>query len=407
MSAHAIRHEPAGKRFFTPGVFVLLGLIGLGVALALYRFLFGLSASTNLNDQYPWGIWIAIDVACGVALAAGGFTTSALAHIFHRERYELVTRPALLTAMLGYTFVPIGLLVDLGRYYNLWHPMLPNMWQGNSVLFEVGACVATYTTVLYCEFAPVVCERFMGRVALPGPLSGLNGLAETVLRLANLTFTKIMGLLIVFGVILSCMHQSSLGALMLIAPYKMHPLWYTPVLPLFFLMSAICVGYPMVVFESMLASRTFGRAAEMHVLSPLTRITSFFLSVYAAAKIADLVIRDKVGYLFALDLPACMFLLEFSLGVLLPLFMLFSRRVRRSPLGLFTACTLVIGGIVINRVNVFLIAYRPPFAEHRYVPSLTEIFVTVGMISTLVLLYRVFATIFPILPEEHPAESGH
>ena len=132
------------------------------------RFVFGLGAVTNLNDQYPWGIWIGIDVATGVALAAGGFTSAFIAHILHHERYHVLVRPALLTAMLGYTFVALGVCVDLGRYYNIWHVLMPSMWQGNSALFEVGMCVCCYLTVLYIEFLPIVCERFIGRVNLPG-----------------------------------------------------------------------------------------------------------------------------------------------------------------------------------------------------------------------------------------------
>jgi Ni/Fe-hydrogenase subunit HybB-like protein len=395
-----IHHAPVKQPFFTKGVKILIALLAVGLVAAAYRFVFGLSAATNLNNQYPWGIWIAIDVACGVALAAGGFTTAALAHIFHRQRYEAVVRPALLTAMLGYTFVPLALLADLGRYYNLWHPMLPSMWQGNSVLFEVGVCVATYTTVLYCEFAPVVCERFIGRVQLPGALSGLNGVVDLVLRLAQTTLSRIMAVFIIMGVLLSCMHQSSLGALMLIAPYKVNALWYTPILPLLFLMSAMMVGYPMVIFESMVASLSFGRKPEMEVLTPLSRITVFFLGLYGAAKISDLVIRGVFDRVFAFDGPALALIAELGLGVALPLAILSSSRMRRSATGLFTAASLIIGGVVLNRVNVFLVAYRPPFAESVYVPKCTEILVTIGMVAAIMLLYRVAATILPVLPAE-------
>lgn len=246
--AMAHHHEeeaaPSGIRFFTPAAIVLSFLALMGGAVALYRFIFGIGAISNLNDQFPWGIWISIDVASGVALAAGGFTTSALVHLFHRGKYEALVRPALLTAMLGYTFVVLGLLVDLGRYYNVWHPMLPSMWSGHSVLFEVGMCVTFYLNVLYIEFLPVVVQRFKGHVNLPGALASFNNLSETLLGWMDKTLSKVMLLFIIAGVLLSCLHQSSLGALMLIAPHKMNPLWYTPILPLLFLISAIMVGYP-------------------------------------------------------------------------------------------------------------------------------------------------------------------
>jgi len=155
------RAVPVDKRFFTNGVKVLFALMVVGLSVALYRIFAGLGAVTNLSNQYPLGLWIGADVASGVALAAGGFTTGALTYIFHREHYHAVIRPALLTALLGYTFVVIGLIFDIGRWYNIWHPSLPMMWQGNSVLFEVAMCVMIYLTVLYIEFLPIVTERFI------------------------------------------------------------------------------------------------------------------------------------------------------------------------------------------------------------------------------------------------------
>jgi len=404
MSGH---HESAPVRFpfLTPGVYVLLCLAGTGAAIALYRFFTGIGSVANLNTQYPWGIWIAIDVASGVALAAGGFTTAALAHILHRGHYEAVTRPALLTAMLGYTFVSLGLLVDLGRYYNIWHPLVPTMWQGNSVLFEVGTCVSCYLTVLYLEFMPIVCERFVGKVNLPGPLAGLNGLVDGILRLAQRWLGKIMFLLIIAGVVLSCMHQSSLGALMLIAPYKMHALWYTPILPMLFLMSAIAVGFPMVVVESMWASWAFKRKPEMEVLTPLSRFTILLLGLYIVAKVGDLVVRQQVGLLLEGSVASYMWMVEMGFGVVLPFLMLVQKRVRSSPKLLLTACALIVGGVVVNRINVFLVAYQPPYAEKAYFPSIQEILITVGLISTLALLYRAAVTILPVLPRD-AGETG-
>jgi len=399
MSAAATAH-PVGTRFLTPGVKFLIGLAGLAFAIAAYRFVFGLGSVTNLNDQYPWGIWIAIDVATGVALAAGGFTAAALTHIFHQHRYEAVMRPALLTALLGYTFVALGLMVDLGRYYNIWHPMLPSMWQGNSVLFEVAMCVMAYIMVLYIEFLPVVCERFVGRVNLPGMLKRLNRPVDRLLRVLRGALPRVMFFFIIAGVVLSCMHQSSLGALMLIAPSKMHALWYTPILPLLFLLSAISVGFPMVVFESMWASRAFGRKPEMAILTPLSGIIPVLLGIYFIAKTGDLIVRNALGLAFAGTYVSNMFLAEMAFGVMIPLGMLLMHRVRRSPRLLFAACALVVFGVALNRINVYLVAYRPPFADSVYIPSIWEVLITAGLISTLVLVYRAFVTIFPVLPDE-------
>lgn len=405
MSAH-VSAEPVPGKFLTRGSCILLGFAAVGVAIALYRFLFGLSAASNLSDAYPWGLWIAVDVASGVALAAGGFTTAALAHIFHRQHYEALVRPALLTAMLGYTFVALGLMVDLGRYYNIWHPLMPSMWQGNSVLFEVAMCVVFYLNVLYIEFLPAVCERFRGRVDLPGLLARLNGPTETVLKIADLTLARFISLFIIAGVVLSCMHQSSLGTLMVIAPSKMHALWYTPFLPLFFLMSAMMVGFPMVIFESLLVSWSFGRKPEMELLAPLSRFVVFFTGIYFIAKSFDLATRGALPLLFDGSFASLMFAAEMGLGVLLPFLLLLSARVRTSPLLLFSSASLVVGGVALNRINVFLVAYQPGRTGPVYIPSLMEILVTVGLISTLMLVYRAAVMIFPVLPRPHSAETA-
>lgn len=389
---------PVRTPFFTRGTVVLTAIAAVGIFSYLYRMIFGLQAATNLNTQYPWGIWIAIDVATGVALAAGGFTTAALAHIFHREKYHAVVRPALLTALLGYTFVVIGLLADLGRYYNVWHPMLPIMWQGNSVLFEVGMCVMVYLTVLYIEFMPIVVERFKGRVSLPGLLARLNRPVEWFLGLAESTLNRVISVFIIAGVVLSCLHQSSLGTLMLIAPTKMHPLWYTGVSPLMFLLSAIAVGFPMVIFESLLASRSFKLKPEIGLLSSLARYIPVLLGLYLAVKVVDLTLRDAWPYLFEGSPQSFMFALELVGGVMIPIVMLSMPSVRRSAAGLFTAATLVIVlGVALNRIDVFLVAYKPLYATGHYFPSVFEIAVTVGLICTLVLVYRVIVRIFPVI----------
>ena len=391
--------------YFTRGAIVLAILAGIGLITMAARFALGLGAVTNLDDQYPWGIWIAIDVATGVALAAGGFTTAFLAHILNNERFHAVVRPALLTATLGYTFVALGVVMDLGRFYNIWHVMLPSMWQGNSALFEVGMCVMCYLTVLYIEFLPIVCERFIGRVRLPGFLSRLDTAVDKLLRILDATLGKVMSVFIILGVVLSCAHQSSLGTLMVIAPTKLHALWFTAILPLQFLLSAFAVGLAMVIFEGLLSSRSFKRPFEMTVLSPLGRFIPFLLTIYFAAKVIDLVNRSAYVYLFQPSLEATMYWIEIIVGVILPWGLLLSHRMRRQPAWLFTAAAMVVFGVVLNRFNVFIIGYTPVYPDARYVPAVTEILLTVGLISILVLLYRVCVFLFPILPAEE--KGGH
>lgn len=392
-------------RFFTPGVWVVTAVAIIGAAALAARFVVGLGAVTNLSDAYPWGLWIAIDVACGVALAAGGFTTAFVAHLLHREQFHPLVRPALLTAMIGYTFVALGVMTDLGRFWAMWHVMLPWMWQGNSVLFEVAICVMTYLTVLYIEFLPIVCERFIGRVRLPGPLARLDRSVDRMLRVLDAGIGRVMTVFIILGVVLSCMHQSSLGTLMVIAGPKLHPLWQSPMLPMFFLLSAFAVGFSMVIFESLLASRSLGLEPEIDALARLASFIPVLLGIYAAAKVIDLLNRGAVGSLVQPTPAAGLFMLEFIGGVVLPFAVLMRQRLRHSPRGLLTAASLVIFGVIANRLNVFLLAYTPTIEGERYYPAFAEFAVTAGFIAMIVLIYRFIVLNFPVIERLEEART--
>lgn len=394
---HGLKPAPIKHKFFTPWTIVISLIALAGLSFLAVRFFFGLGAVTNLNQYFPWGIWIGLDVAAGVALAAGGFTTAALGHIWHREKYEVLIRPALLTAMLGYTFVAVSVVSDIGRWYYVWHPIF--MWNGHSALFEVGICVMVYMSVLYIEFLPIVTERFIGRVNLPGLLSIFNKIIDKVLRVLDRTLNKFMFVFIIAGVVLSCLHQSSLGTLMIIAGQKMHPLWQTPVLPLLFLMSAFAVGFPMVIMESLTASKSFGMKPEKEVLSSLSRFIGPLLGVYLAFKIGDMVIRESFVYLTEINLASVMFTIEIVVGVIIPLRLFLLPDVRQSTTGLYIASLLVIFGVLINRFNNFIIAYNPPYTETSYFPSIGEISVTLGFAALEILLYRAYVMIFPIISQ--------
>ncbi len=396
---------PVEVPFFTPGVWFLIFLALNGLAFAIYRFFFGIGAISNLTDQRSWGLWIGIDVATGVALAAGGFTTAALAHVFHRHSFHVITRPALITAMLGYTFVAIGLLVDLGRYYNIWHPMLPYYWQGNSVLFEVGICVMCYLTVLYIEFLPIVFERFIGRVNLKGVLASLNKSVDFLLRLGDRMVNKVMWVFVILGCVLSCLHQSSLGSLMLIAPTKLSPLWYTPILPLLFLLSAIATGFPMVVVESMIAARSFKFKPEMHILSNLARMMPILLGIYFLVKAGDMIYRNTFVYILRFDVAAWSFIGEIMIGVIIPIMLLRRQEVRNNHVMLFWASFMIVLGVAWNRINVFMVGFKPPYEEGVYVPAIGELSVTIGLIATLILCYRLIVNYFPVLSRESVDEA--
>lgn len=390
-----LKPTPLKNKYITPGVIVLVVLALNGIIFLAIRLLYGLGTVTNLDTQHPWGIWIAIDVACGVALAAGGFTTAALSHVIHRDKYAALIRPALLTAMLGYTFVAFGVMIDLGRWYYIWHPLI--FWNGNSPLFEVGICVMFYLTVLYIEFLPLVTERFIGKVFLPGILARFNKQIDALLRALSRGLSKTMFIFVIAGVVLSTLHQSSLGTLMVVAGSKVHPLWHTPILPLLFLLSAIAVGFPMVIFESLIASRSFKLKPELNLLSSLAKIIGPLLFIYFAFKIGDMVIRGTYVYLSVVNTASVMFTIELVVGVIIPLRMFFSEKVIKTRWGLFIASSLVIFGVVINRINTFLVSYNPPYAVKSYFPSVGEISVTVGMIALLILLYRAAVLVFPVI----------
>jgi Ni/Fe-hydrogenase subunit HybB-like protein len=399
MSGHE-HAAPVRQRFFTPGMKAVTALMALGLGAGLYRMLAGLASATNLSDQYPMGLWIGADVATGVALAAGGFTSCALVYVFQREHFHALLRPALLTAVLGYTFVAIGLLFDLGRWYNVWHPMLPSMWQGNSVLFEVGMCVMVYLTVLYIEFIPIVCERFVGKVRLPGKLSRFNERVDLLLRLLDYSLGKIMFVFVLAGITLSCLHQSSLGTLMVIAPYKMHPLYCSLWSPLLFLTSAFAVGLAMILCESLLAARSFNREPEMHILTPLARILPFLLGLYIAIRLADTIYRGAHLFLFDGTAASIMFWIEFGALTVVPFCMLMSADIRRSPRGLFVAAAMYVVGILLNRCATFFVAYQPAYARRAYFPAITEFLLTLGLVCAIVFVYRLAATFLPVLTVE-------
>jgi Ni/Fe-hydrogenase subunit HybB-like protein len=372
----------------TTGSCICLGVALFGVGCGIYRFVFGLQASTNLNQQYPWGIWIVADVSF-IALAAGGFVTAGMAHILHRHHYHSLVRPALVVALLGYTFSCILLAADLGRYYNIWHPLLPSMWQGNSALFEVGMCVMAYLVVLYLEVVPLVCQRLM-TANRPGWFSLL---CAAIHRASG----RVMLVLVVLGVAISCLHQSSLGHVMVLACGKLHPLWWTPILALLFLISAVVAGLPTVLFASIWGASSLGIRPPMKTLSRAARFVPLLLFIYLSFKLGDMVVRRTFVYLTEPTLQSFSFMVEIVAGIVIPLLAMLSHRVRASARWLAIACLLVMFGVILNRANVYWVGYRPASATALYIPSFLEVGFTVGVAAGLVFLWRGIAIVFPVI----------
>ena len=257
-------------------------------------FFHGLGASTNLSDQFPWGLWIGFDVMCGVMLAAGGFTLTAAVEIFNIKRFHSIIRPTILTAFLGYLLVCAALMYDLGLPWNIWHPLI--MRNPHSVMFEVAYCVMLYTTVLALEFSPIVLEHFNLQRALK------------IVR-------SVMVVFVILGVLLSTLHQSSLGTLYLIMPNKLHPFWYSPLLPVFFFLSAIAVGLAMTIFESSMSSKYFGRELELPILRDMGRVLVVVLALYGILKFEDLLPSRRSALVFVPGYEQRFFLLEIFLSV--------------------------------------------------------------------------------------------
>lgn len=364
---------------------IFLFLIAAGFYATVVRFTQGLGASTHLTDQFPWGIWIGFDVLCGVMLAAGGFTLTATVHILNIKRMHSIVRPTVLTAFLGYLLVCVALMYDLGKPYNIWHPLI--MRNPHSVMFEVAWCVMLYTTVLTLEFSPVVLERFN----LQKPLKIIHGVLIP---------------LVILGVILSTLHQSSLGSLYLIMPEKLHPFWYTPLLPGFFFLSAIAVGLAMTIFESSMSSKHFGRQLELPILQELGRVLLVVLCVYGVLRFEDLLHRGVLKLALQPGYEMYLFWLEISLALILPILLLVQPKVRTSPGGLYLVAVMVVLGFITNRLNVSITGMEGAAGTH-YIPKWTELAVTGAIIAAGFALFGLATKYLPIFPEEHSQAEAH
>jgi Ni/Fe-hydrogenase subunit HybB-like protein len=367
--------------FFSFGTLIVMLVFAIGAYAALYRFQHGLGASTHLTDDVPWGLWIAFDVLAGVALAAGGFSITAAVYVFNMKKYKPIARPAILTAFIGYLLVVIGIVIDIGQPMRFWHPLV--MWQHHSVMFEVVWCITLYSTVLGLEFAPAFLERLK-----------LNFLLK-VLKF-------FMFPLVIAGIVLSFLHQSSMGGFFLIMPAKVNPLWYSSNLPYLFYISAIAVGLAMVSFESVVSAWAFKREQERDILTGLGKGIAITLVVYVVAKVGDLAYQGALSQAFSGTIAGKMFLLELIGGFILPLVLLALPAVRQSVSGVFFSAVLVIAGVMLNRFNTIFFAQLGNGVS--YLPSSREIAITLGLIALGVLMFRMAVKFLPIF---HEAEAEH
>jgi Ni/Fe-hydrogenase subunit HybB-like protein len=369
---------PLGGPLVTP-LTVVLALLSLGAAgVLLVRFTQGLGAVTNLSDGYPWGIWIAFDVVVGSAFACGGYAMALLAYIFNKGEYHPLVRPALLASLFGYTLAGVSVIFDLGRWWNFWHIFWPGYAQINSVMFEVALCISAYILVMWIEFSPT----FMDKV-------GMHRLRQRL--------SKVLFVFIALGVLLPTMHQSSLGSLLVVFGNQVHPLWQSGwLLPLIYLVTALMLGFAVVIFEATLSSVGFRRQLETPVLARVCAIMHKVLIAYLVLRVGELAWRGAWASAFALDWQAFWFWIEMACFAV-PALMLWRPAARAHPGRLFLGAVLLMLGGMLLRINGFLIGYMTG-EGWLYFPSLPELLVTVGLIAFEILAYIVIVRRFPVLP---------
>ena len=384
----------------SPLAWILLALMGIAVIVAMIRYLFGIGPISDLSYSYPWGFWISFDLFTGVAISSGGFLMAGLVYILQIDEFKPLLRPSVLTAFLGYIMVAVALLVDLGHPERIWYMMIH--WNHTSVLLEIGICVMSYLTVLAIEFSPVVFEGIK-----------LNKIAHFI--------HKFIIPFVILGVVLSTLHQSSLGSLLLIQPAKLHPLWWTPILPILFFVSALAIGLGMIILESSLSSRYFKRGLESSLLEKLAKAIPIVLLIYFAIKFGELAYSGELNYLFSGGTMSILFWVEILLSVFVPIAWFSFKRNRENPNRLLLGAVIMLVGMILNRFDVSWFAVRHPdplsyiptfMSNVHYLPTLPEISVSVGIFSAGILAFGLAVKYLPVFESEHakpseaPANSG-
>ncbi len=367
-----LRPYPVGS-----GMIIIWAAGAIGLSVAVYRWIVGLSI-TNMSDNRPWGIWISFDMMSGIGLAAGAFSVAAIVYIFNLKKLYPIVRPTILTGFISYILAALTLMVDLGLPTNIWHVII--YWNIHSPLFEIGWCVMAYTTVLLLEFSPVLFEAL-------GWKAPLNLIRRITIPL------------VIVGIMLSTLHQSTLGTMLTALPYRIHPLWYSPLLPVYFFLTAIGAGLAMTVFESYHSARTYQQEFEIHIVATITKWIPYVLGLYFVIRVGELFVSGKYVYLIQDPWPAFMFLIEMMGGILIPILLFSDRRVRYSKSGIVWAAFLTMGGLILNRFNSSLVFMNGDF----YFPSAAEIAVSIGLTCLGIILFDAAIRFLPMY--KNPTEK--
>jgi Ni/Fe-hydrogenase subunit HybB-like protein len=381
--------NPRLRIHISPLVVVLVSLMGIAFVVAMIRYIFGIGAISNLSNAYPWGFWVSFDLFTGIAISSGAFVLTALVYILELEQFRPLVRPTLLTGLLGYVMEVIALLVDLGHPERIWHYFIYQNF--NSFLLAIGLYVMIYATIMAVEFAPAVFER-------------LNWQKPAAL------IKRFMKPLVIVGATISTLHQGALGALLLIQPAKLFPLWWTPILPVLFFISAVAIALGMTIFESSLSSRYFHRGLEIHLLEKLVLAIPFVLGIYLIVRFGQLAMAGDLRYLFNSGLMSSLFWAEIIVGSVIPLVMFSVKRVRQSPKGLLTGAIILLGGMILDRFDVSWFAVRHPdpityiptfmASNVHYFPSLPEVSISLGIFSAGILAFGLAVKYLPLFEDE-------
>jgi Ni/Fe-hydrogenase subunit HybB-like protein len=373
--------EPLGKKVITWPFLACLFVALIALYFIAKRFIFGIGAVSNMNDGYPWGIWIAFDVVVGTALACGGYAMALLVYVFNKGEYSPLVRPALMTSVFGYTLAGVSVLIDIGRYWQAYNIILP--WYSNlhSVMFEVALCIGTYCLVLWMELTPAFLEKYEAR------------------RLQE-KLNRIIFVFIALGILLPTMHQSSLGTMMLMAGYKLSPLWRTQFLPLLFLLTALLTGYAVVIMESYLSAVWFKRPFETNLLSKMANFIPWLLGIYLVIRIQAINTGGNLVLAFDGSVKGNMFLVE-NLFLFVAFLLLLYPANRRSARGLFLSALFIVTGASFYRINTYITGFDPG-TGWTYFPSVPEIMITLGLVAIEGMAYFWMVNRLPILPKaEH------
>jgi Ni/Fe-hydrogenase subunit HybB-like protein len=368
---------PMGGKILTKPFLFLSLLVLISVVLLLFRFIYGLGEATNLNNGYPWGLWVVLDIHITAAIGCGGYVLSVVIFVMNRGQFHTLIRPAIVASTFAYTLANLAAFVDIGRWWNFYQIALPWNINLNSAMFEIAICMALYTLVLWIEMVPPALKRF-GK--------------EKYIK----TYNKALYFVISLGIVLPTMHQSSLGALIVAAGTKISPLWQTPWISFLFLLSAMIMGFSIVVFEGALTVMGLGRRLELYLYRRLTRVLRWLLVFFLATRFADLIYRDALGAVFENTAQGVMFVIETAL-FLIPLIIIFHNKWRGNARLLFLAATCLVLAGAVFRFNALIVGFTPS-AGYVYFPSVIELLVSIGLLALEVIGFIYIVKVFPILP---------